>query len=72
MIRKVNSNGHHQFHQYQQNEQAPITITELTEHKYTPRHMTLKIQVLARNRHKNVTGLNLLMGFQPSSLDNWT
>ena len=28
----LNSDGH-QFHQYQQNEQAPLVLTELTEHK---------------------------------------
>ena len=27
-----NSNGH-EFHQYQQNERAPLILTELTEHK---------------------------------------
>jgi len=25
----------HQFHQYQQNEQSPLILTELTEHKKT-------------------------------------
>jgi hypothetical protein len=33
--------------------------------------MTLEIQVLAWDRHKNVAGLNRLMGSQPSPLDNW-
>jgi hypothetical protein len=33
--------------------------------------MTLEIQVLAWGRHKNVVGLNWLMGSQPSPLDNW-
>ena len=28
----LNSDGH-QFHQYQQNEQSPLILTELTEHK---------------------------------------
>jgi len=28
--------------------------------------MTLEIQVLAWDMHKNVAGLNRLMGFQPS------
>ena len=31
----------------------------------------LEIQVLAWDRHKNVTGLNRLMGSQPSPLDKW-
>jgi hypothetical protein len=31
--------------------------------------MTLKIQVLSWNRHKNVAGLNWLVGSQPSRLD---
>ena len=26
----------HQFHQYQQNEQSPLILTELTEHKQKP------------------------------------
>jgi hypothetical protein len=34
-------------------------------------HMTLEIHVLAWDRHKNVAGLNRLMGSQPSPLDNW-
>ena len=33
--------------------------------------MTLEIQVLAWERHKNVAGFNWLMGSQPSPLDNW-
>jgi hypothetical protein len=33
--------------------------------------MALEIQVLALDRHKNVAGLNRLMGFQPSKCDNW-
>jgi hypothetical protein len=33
--------------------------------------MVLEIQVLARDRHKNVVVLNQLMGSQPSPLDNW-
>ena len=32
--------------------------------KKRPQHMTLEIQVLARDRHNNVAGLNLLMGSQ--------
>ena len=33
--------------------------------------MTLKIHALAWDRHKHVSGLNHLMGSQPSTLDNW-
>jgi len=33
-----------------------------------PQHMMLEIQVLAWDRHKNVVGLNWLMGSQPSLL----
>jgi hypothetical protein len=34
--------------------------------------MTLKIQLLAWERHTNVEGLNMLMVFNPSLLfDNW-
>ena len=32
--RKFNNDGH-QFHQYQQNEQSPLILSELTEHKKT-------------------------------------
>jgi len=34
----------------------------------TPQHMTLEIQVIAWNMHKNVAGLNLVMGSQPYPL----
>jgi hypothetical protein len=34
--------------------------------------MTLEIQVLAWDRHKNVAELNWLMGFQLSPFDNVT
>jgi hypothetical protein len=34
-------------------------------------NMMLEIQVLAWDRHKDVAGLNRLMGSQPSPLDNW-
>ena len=33
----LNSDGH-QFHQYQQNKQSPLILTELTEHKKIPQH----------------------------------
>ena len=33
--------------------------------------MMLEIQVLAWDRQRNVAGLNWLMEFQPSPLDNW-
>jgi hypothetical protein len=33
--------------------------------------MTLEIQILVWDRHKNVVELNQLMGFQPSPLENW-
>jgi len=32
--------------------------------------MTLEIQVLVRDRDKDVAGLNQLIGYQPSPLDN--
>jgi hypothetical protein len=31
----------------------------------------LEIQVLACDRHKNVAGLNQLIGSQPTPLENW-
>jgi hypothetical protein len=33
--------------------------------------MTLEIQVLTWDRHRNVMGLNRLMGSQPAPLYNW-
>jgi hypothetical protein len=36
-----------------------------------PRHMTLKIQDLTWDRHKNVAGINRLIESQSSPLDNW-
>jgi hypothetical protein len=54
-----------QLHQYQQSEQPPFTTK-------SPRHMVLKFQALDLDRHKNVVGLNLLMGSQYSASDNWT
>jgi hypothetical protein len=63
----LNNDGH-QFHQYQQNEQSPLILTELTEHK-KPQHMTLEIEVLAWYRYRSVVGLNWLMESQPSYLE---
>jgi len=46
--------------------------TELIEHKNEgQQHMMLEIQVLAWDRHKDVAGLNRLMGSHPSPHDNW-
>ena len=50
----------HQFHQYQQNKQSPLILARRTWN--IPRHMTLEIQVLAWDRHTNVSGLDRLMG----------
>ena len=44
------------FHQYQLNEQPPHWKQK------RPRHLTMEIQVLAWDRHKNVTGVNQGMG----------
>jgi len=55
-----------QFYQYQQNKQSPLTITHWTQKR--PWHMALEIQVLAWDRHKNVEGLNRLIG---SQFINW-
>jgi hypothetical protein len=51
------------------NEQSPTIPNKPTEHKKA-RNMMLEIQVLVWDRHKNVAGLNRLLGFQPSPLDN--
>jgi hypothetical protein len=48
----------------QQNKHLSLTLTHWTQKR--PRHMTLEIQVLAWDWHKNVSVLNLLMGTQPS------
>ena len=50
----LNSDGH-QLHQYQQNKQSPLILTELTEHE-TPR------QVLAWDRHKKNGGVKPVNG----------
>jgi hypothetical protein len=36
----LNSDGH-QFHQYQQNEQSPLILTDLNEHPKKPRHINV-------------------------------
>ena len=51
----LNSDGQ-QFHKYQRNKKSPLSSDHWTQKK----SMTLwEIQVLAWDRHKNVTGLNL-------------
>ena len=45
---------------------SPLNWTHWTQKR--PKHMTLEIQVIAWDRD---TGLNWLMGPQPSTLDNW-
>ena len=53
-----------QFPQYQHNEQSSPILNELTDH--TRKTTTYDvIQVLACDRHNNVTGLNWLMGSLP-------
>ena len=56
----------------------PITTKQTTTSHLEPlsikihhKHMALEIQVLALDRHKNVAGLNRLMGSEPSPSDNW-
>ena len=41
----LNSSDGNQFHQYQQNEQSSLILTEQNK-KNRPRHMTFEIQVL--------------------------
>ena len=41
--------------QYQQNEQVPLILTELTKHKKKDHDMILEIQILT-DRHKNMEG----------------
>ena len=56
-----------QFHQYQQNQQS----NRVTEHKKGGHmHMTLNIHILAWDRQKNVSGINRLMEYLTSPLDN--
>ena len=50
------------FHLHQQNEQQPVT-SHWTKKK-RPWHMSMEIQVLAWDWHKNMVGLNQLMGSQ--------
>ena len=53
--KSLNSDGQ-QFHQYQKNKQPSLPL--IIEHKKSPWHMPMEIQVLAWDRHRNVTGLN--------------
>jgi len=48
-----------QFYQYQQNVKPPLTSTHRTQKR--PCHMMLEIQVLTRDRHKNVVVFYWLM-----------
>jgi hypothetical protein len=50
--KEILNSGGHPFHQYQQIEQSPLILTELTGKK-RPRQMLLEIQVLAWDRHTN-------------------
>jgi len=61
---RLNSEGK-QFHQFQENENPPVTSNYWTQKR--PRHiyMTLEIQCLAWNRHKNVVELNRLWNPNP-------
>ena len=61
MKESLNSDGH-QFHQYQQNKQSPLIITELTENK-TDHSMTLEIEVLVPTQ--KCGGVKPLMESQP-------
>ena len=54
------------FTNINKDEQWPLILAEVTEHKNKPRHMTLKIQVLPRDKHKNVAVLIWLMDSQES------
>ena len=66
--KSLNSDGH-QFHQFQQNDQSPLIFNLFSTKRTWP--TTLETQVLVWYRHKEVAGLNQLMGSQPSPLDNW-
>ena len=52
-----------QFHQYQQSEQSPLTLTHWTQKRL--RHMTLEIQVLTWGMHTKKAGLTRLIRSQP-------
>ena len=45
-------------------------LHQLKKKAKRPRHMVLEMQILDWNRHKNMAGLNRIMGTQPSHLDN--
>jgi hypothetical protein len=47
--------------------QPPLII----EHEKRLRQISLEIDVVSWDRHKNGVGLNGLTGSQPSHLDNW-
>jgi hypothetical protein len=48
-----------QFHQYQQNKQAPLASNHYIQKR--PWHMALEIQILVWDRHKNMAGLKLFL-----------
>ena len=48
----------------------PLSSPQIIEHRKRPQQLPIEIQVLAWDRHKNMAGLNQLIGSQPSSLDN--
>jgi hypothetical protein len=51
------NNYGHQFHQYQQNEQPPLSHLNSLSTKW-PQHVTLEIKVLAWDRHKSLGSPN--------------
>ena len=55
-----------QFHQYQKNKTITFHLKSLNIKR--PSHVMLEIQILAWDRHKDMTGLNWLMGSQSSLL----
>jgi hypothetical protein len=63
----LNSDGQ-QFRQHQQNLKQPLILAHRVPKTKRTRHMMLETQVMAWNRHKSMTGLNLLNRFQPPPL----
>jgi hypothetical protein len=50
---------------------SPLILTELTEHKKTTTYDVGYLSPCLGHAHKYVSGLNQLIGSQPSHLDNW-
>jgi hypothetical protein len=61
------SSDDQQFHQYQENEQSPLTSTHWPQNR--PRRIKLEFKLMAWDRHKQVAVFNRLIWFQSNLKD---